>query len=458
MRLGDYLRLGAAGVLAHKKRAILVVAISGLLFSVVIAMFTLLDGFQSAVYAEEYKATNGKILYKVAFDEEYCEVTGCQAGENERGEMLALVWSYGGEVMEDVRAYETSEGLMYAVKPEVVAGVINKEYEVPEGAVPAVVSADVVGGWLQMTDGMMSSMRAKVKVAEEVREKAIGVVITPKNRYAGPEDELESEEGKTKFFVEGLLPGPVGNTSLALGGLTGTNPLDVIFDSVHLGWGSSLILQEGNLDELLGEPVEMENEVWVSFSNRDKAYEFATDKVNDCDEADRFFGSCAKGYKYRVQSAWGNFREMEGNLRIQWLIFSIVGLVIGVIAAIIMLTTFARIIGQDKKVIALYQATGATAGQVRKTYLVYLLMLSVMAAVFALVVGIGLALVMNLINLTAISEVFMMGFGAARKTIWVIGWNWRMLVVMLAIILVAPVSIVLAWRKFGAGKVARGLR
>lgn len=453
MRAEDYLRLGMAGVLAHKKRAVLVMVISGLLFSVVLAMFMLLGGFQNAVYTEEYKATGGKIIYKIAFDEEYCEALGCET-EGEKSEILALVQKYGGEVIEGVRAYNTSEGLMYAVRPELVAGVIDKKYDAPDGTVPAVVSADIAGGWLQMTGGMVSSLKRKVKTVETVREKAIGQVVVPKNRYANPEDEPESEEGKTKFFVEGLLPGPIGNTSLALGGLTGPNPLDVVFDSVHLGWGTSLILEGEDLTELLGEPVDISDEVWVSFADYNKAYELATDKMMECEAVDRYFGGCAKDYKYRVESMIGDFREMEGNLRVMWAIFSVVGLIIGMIAVIIMLTTFARIVGQDEKVIALYQAAGATTGQVRKIYLVYLLILSMATAVFALVVGLVMTLVMNLVNMTAISEAFMLGFGMARRQIWVIGWNWRMLVVMVTIVLMAPVSVGLAWRKFGM----RGLR
>lgn len=60
MRVLDCLRLGVAGVKAHKKRALTVVVIVGLLFSVLMAGAFFLQGLENAALGKMLAPTGGR--------------------------------------------------------------------------------------------------------------------------------------------------------------------------------------------------------------------------------------------------------------------------------------------------------------------------------------------------------------------------------------------------------------
>ena len=98
MRITDYLRLGFAGVKAHKKRAFTVVIIVGLLFSVVTAGVSVLQGLESATLAEMLAPTDGKVLVISSVDMKICG-EDCDIAA-EVAEVKKNVERYGGKIIE----------------------------------------------------------------------------------------------------------------------------------------------------------------------------------------------------------------------------------------------------------------------------------------------------------------------------------------------------------------------
>ena len=96
MRTLDYLRLGAAGMKAHKKRALVVVMIVGLLFGVVAAGAFFLQGLEQVALAEMLAPTEGKVLVMSSVDARACG-EDCEAAEVEK--MKEKIGEYGGEVV-----------------------------------------------------------------------------------------------------------------------------------------------------------------------------------------------------------------------------------------------------------------------------------------------------------------------------------------------------------------------
>ena len=146
------------------------------------------------------------------------------------------------------------------------------------------------------------------------------------------------------------------------------------------------------------------------------------------------------------------------NLQNVWLVFMVVVAVLTVIALIIAVSTYGRLIGKDMKIISLYHALGATKGQIWVVYAVYLLMLSMMAVGFAIVVGLALAAVLSLVNMTNLVQVFALGFGLETEGVWLVGWNNLLLYVVGAIMAAAILVVILSDGQFADKKLARRIK
>ena len=85
-------------------------------------------------------------------------------------------------------------------------------------------------------------------------------------------------------------------------------------------------------------------------------------------------------------------------------------------------------------------------------------MLSVMAVAFALVVGIALALGLSLVNMSALSQAFTLGFGVAGKNVWLVGWNNLVLYAAGLMALAAFLAVVLGNGNFRVRELARKLK
>lgn len=112
MRTLDYLRLGAAGMKAHKKRALVIVVIVGLLFEVVAAGAFFLQGLEKVALAEMLTPTEGKVLVMSSVDTRACGEDCEVAAEVEK--IKEKIGEHGGEVV-PVAVQQTAEGMFYVV-------------------------------------------------------------------------------------------------------------------------------------------------------------------------------------------------------------------------------------------------------------------------------------------------------------------------------------------------------
>lgn len=146
------------------------------------------------------------------------------------------------------------------------------------------------------------------------------------------------------------------------------------------------------------------------------------------------------------------------NFRGVWRAYGIVSAILLVVAVVIELSTYIRLIGQDTKTIALYYAMGATHGQIRRIYVIYLLTLSLLAVMMAVGVGMILAVVVSLVNAEGLAQAFMLEFGVEVERVWLVGWNVRIWKMAVVVLLVAPVAVLVSWRQFGGKKLAQKIK
>lgn len=448
MRFSDYLRLGCAGVKVHKKRALTVAAIVGLLFGIIMAGAFMLQGLEDAALGEMLKPTGGKVLVMSAVDMTVCGES-CDV-ELEVGKIREKVGEYGGEVV-SASIERTADGVFYGLKGvfesgEDAAGSDDTVLMVDDAAavlddaigvmVPLAVAADLAG--IEMP-GHSVTVTAKWRAVENVREETLGKVV-------------ESRSGE-KYYIAGILPGGVYASDLSFRNLgQDANALDLILGQIQTGASQSFVFSAG----AEGAETETAGLVFAQFPGMKAAYDYYRDEVNYCAEFDRMFGRCDKSYRYQVRSAISDPLATYEALKNVWLVFTVTAAVLMVIALIIALSTYVRLIAKDMKIIALYHAMGATGRQIRMVYVVHLLMLSMLAVVFAAMVGLVLAGALSLVNMTAFEQLFALGFGAAEGKVWLIGWNGMIWVLVGALMVVAIVAVMLG--SFRAGELARKMK
>lgn len=450
MRTLDYLRLGAAGMKAHKKRALVVVMIVGLLFGVVAAGAFFLQGLEQVALAEMLAPTEGKVLVMSSVDTRACGEDCEVAAEVEK--MKEKIGEYGGEVV-PAAVRQTAEGMFYVVDEgvfgEVFSGVKADSAESEGGeamtvVVPLEVAAELAG--IEMPESGASVAERMVAIYK-VREAALGRTV-------------ESETG-ARYEVAGILPGGVYATDLSLvyAGQSG-NPLNMLFGQVKTGMsqsfgvgaGDGLAEAEATSGELAGEvDAEAMGMVLAVFEDIGAAEGYYRDEVNYCAEVDRMMGRCSEEYRYQVAAAVADPLGTYDNLQQVWSVFKIAAAVLAAIAVLIALSTYVRLLGGDVKIIALYRAMGATGWQIRLVYLTYLVMLSMLAVGFAVILGLGLAAVLSLVNMAALKEVFAMGFGVVTEEIWLVGWSEVIWWLVGALLVAAVLAVVLGNGNF-AGK------
>ena len=355
MRITDYLRLGFAGVKAHKKRAFTVVVIVGLLFSVITAGAFILQGLENVVLGTMLAPTDGKVLVVSSVDTkicgEDCDIT------TEVGKIKKNIERYGGEIIE-AEVSQTADGMFYKIDEKVFSSETNNATDVTQVIVPLGMAANLAGIKMPERDAEVAE---QLNAIREVREKTLG--------------KMAKNEAGEKYYIAEILPSGVYASNLSFMNIgQGGNPLDLILGQIRTGVSQNFItksaktepkVDESNTEQSSGfivmEDVDAEamGIVFARFENVEAAYQYYRDKANYCSETDRIFSMCGKDYKYQVVSAVSDPIMTYENLQNVWLVFMVVVAVLTVIALIIAVSTYGRLIGKDMKIIALYHVLGA---------------------------------------------------------------------------------------------------
>lgn len=454
MRLTDYFRLGFAGVKAHKKRAFTVVIIVGLLFSVITAGAFILQGLENIALETMLAPTNGKVLVMSSVDTKICG-DNCDIAA-EVVEIKKNIERYDGKIIPTTIS-QTADGMFYKAEEKVFSSEANNTTDVTQVIVPLGTAANLASIEMQERDAEVAD---KLATTQEVREKTLGKVV-------------ENEAGE-KYYIAEILPSGVYANNLSFMNIgQGGNPLDLILGQIRTGVSQNFITKSAKTEPEEDESdmgqssgfIAMEDTdaeeigvVFARFENIEAAYKYYQDKANYCSETDRIFNMCGKDCKYQVVSAVSDPIMTYENLQNVWLVFRIVAAVLTVIALIITISTYGRLIGKDMKIIALYHALGANGKQIRLIYLTYLLMLSIMAVGFAMVVGLALAAVLSLVNMTNLTQVFALGFGIETESVWLVGWNNLVLELAGIMIFAAVIAIVLGNGNFSSKELAKKMK
>ncbi len=437
MRIRDYLRLGLANISYNRRRCVLVTVITGAMFAVIFAGFELIQGLENITRAETTRFTDGQVVL---------QLTVMDRNSDSEEKLAALVAAHGGYT-ESVERYRF-DGMagLYLFPERLKASLADKilAYDAEEG-IPILLSVSEAGKWQKLVVGRNQTISQKLDMIAKIHQQSLGKPI--ENNSFGTRPDIE----KTQFFVAGLLPSTMWNMSLSLDNVGDQgNPLNILLGAVSTG-GSSTFLLERPAD-VASEPED--GALWAVFPNSQIAYDFVMDR-QICSNLNK---TCLSKYRYEAENAISNPLEIEVDFAGIWRIYNIVWLILAIIALIIMMSTYSRLINQEVKNIALYRALGATRTEAYIIYAVYLAMLSLIAMVVALIVGTLMAFGVSWIYHEALVADFIIGFGTEPASVWLVGWNNTVFAIMALGIIAALVSVVMNIFQFSAARTAQRLK
>ena len=112
-----------------------------------------------------------------------------------------------------------------------------------------------------------------------------------------------------------------------------------------------------------------------------------------------------------------------------WNTYMIISGVLLAVSLVIIVMTLSRLLGQEAKNQKIYQTRGATLGDLRRIYGGYTLILGILVCLMAVMLGVALVIILSMVYAAPLAQVFELAYGA-QMDVWLIGWNWRILLII----------------------------
>ena len=426
MRFYDCLRLAAATITRQKGRTIKTLIICGLLPAIISGASFLTYGVFQVSNRAMSAATAGRIIVTAEPDAHY----GADASQ---AELTTLIQHYGGSLIEDVVLASTTDGV-YPILPAALFSpdIQTLADQAPADSIPIVLPVNTAITWLQAaetsTDPATTNLPLLNSTADaSLAHSALGQTIT-------------SPSGQT-YFLAGLIASSVG-----INNITFADPIMSYYaqELITPRTATPVLLRTAGSAANL--PTEASTTLWAYFTSVTDAYRFFADPAVNCDQFDRQEQICPDTFRYAATAPLGfelSFRWSYQNL------FSFnagLALVLGVFALIIAFITQLRLLGHNPRSIALYYSLGASTRQVRLIHLTHLILLDLLAGACAILIGFLLALILNLINLGNLTELYTTLYGLPTSIVFLLGWSWSQLLLLIFLLPTAPLCILCARR------------
>ncbi len=449
MSILDYLRLGTANILGHKKRCLTIIIIISAIISILTAGSLVIQGTENQVFTKNNRLTRGKVLLQTTADISSCPENNQNCNlESKIHNIEAIITQSGGEII-DVPSYHDQFNNYFALPPSILSdSTAAKLDHLPADTLPLLISPYNAASWLQIPLPLSEqSPTQKVAIVEKIRSASLHRTITN-----------QQVTNSREFFVLDLSPSGISASSLNLSAVRQDgNPFNIILSNIPTGYSQTFLVDSSTVRQQLGEPLTTTS-VWALFPDSESAYDYSENPAFHCDEFVKYQNRCSNQFLGEVSPVFGNPLSAVAAFRGIHTIYNIICIVLMIIAIIIILSTFSRLIAGDTKTISLYYATGASKRQVILIYSTYLLCISFLASLCALIIGTVLALILNFCNTTALSQIFTLAFGIAPQTIILIGWDSAILYLIATIFVTSILTLILNFHQFSPKKLAQKLK
>lgn len=438
MKLKDVLHISTKNIRIYLKRNLLIMAVIGIIFGLVLTINLWFQGMENSYLELTSKATDDKVII---------EATNSMAGmvvdegqpQATRQEMIADIEAYGGKVLGEAEKFGAFGSIV--LPEDIVKNAIEVDLsKVPIDAAPVLVST-FLGEQLLGKNFPAKSTSAikKQKDYEEFRDSLIGRTFT--------------DTQGAKYYVVGLSSGNfhVGNLSLKQLERTNNNLVNPILELITTPNGQPIIIDNGKSkqwqrgEEIISDiviPMDDSDTVIAVFDSSAEAYEHFRQGKG------KFMNIDFPNRTYLVNTVAGVSPETQYIINMIRMSINIISVVLGIVAAVVVIFTSIRLVDQDKQNIALYYSLGATTGQVRMIYLCYFLGLMIGAAVLAFGLASAIVLTFSFLNQELLGIQAALGFNlpAISEEIWY-KFNSSIFAIVAAILAMAPICTIINNRR-----------
>ncbi len=456
LKFSDAVRLSWSNIAQHRKRSFLIVITISVLFMLIVGLDLMFQGIENTVLNASTLASDGKIYVETGFSPAFegvsfegyvpsnaMEIVN-QRIERYDGQNVGKVVEYTFETIEVKDS--TSYGQVKIFTPDkyqvtsdsAIHDFINMSLaDVPEGKIPVVLMKDAVLSEQEQTDFY--------PVGEFPMSNSIDLV----------------------------LPGGFNVLNWALGSATGRTDAEFFHKFLIVDDNSGLVTDfiKERTEEMRAQRIEL-----LGAAEDEKVrvgvVEYALAIFADAkDAAEYYLRTATEGREYgyvcdyshdyycKTVDLFGNTVSVAASFAYVEYTLSVIGIVLLVIATCIASITLKHVIDEDVQTIALYRSMGASRFDVLLIYFCYFVELCLMSILACIVISLLFAGVLALIYGGELGTTLMRAYGLATvPSVSFIGFNSKVIIVLLMIILVAPLSLLLTLRRFSAKHIAKKLK
>ena len=433
MYFTDVLKLSFRKFIRQFRRSYKLVVAMSILFCLIFTINLFFTGLRNSHIKFSQAKVGDQVIISANNPNSYTDLKKLE--EVAKNEMVQDIEKFGGKILKNIRTV-TRNNIPVLPKSSVQNLIEVNPSNAPKDAIPILTTTFFGELLLGQYDNKINKLTAVEYLSkyQDYREKVLGKTF-------------ETDNG-AKFFVVGLLPGSYHLTNYSFYVLernVDTTLLNELLDDIPLQGFEPIAVDNGNQDFWqTGQNVEYEM-VYAVFNNQKDVYRYL-------EQGKAMFRTIIPDDRsYDANVILGLSPEITYIFNFFQIIIRIVSLILFIVAMIVILSTNTRLIAQDEEEIALYRSLGATKSQLKIFYGIYFFILIISALIFAYFVASFILILFHLIRgqLINIQAALAFSLKDVPQVFWY-GVSSDILVIIIATLLLAPLSTLLNSRKFSS--------
>lgn len=437
MYFTDVLKLSFRKFIRQFRRSYKLVVAMSILFCLIFTINLFFTGLRNSYIKFSQSKVGDQVIISATSPNSYTDLKKLE--EVAKNEMVQDIEKFGGKILKNIRTV-TRNNIPVLPKSSVQNLIEVDPSNAPKDAIPILTTTFFGELLLGQYDNKINKLTAVEYLSkyQDYREKVLGKTF-------------ENKDG-AKFFVVGLLPGGyhISNYSFyTLERNTYTTLLNELLDDIPLQDFEPIAVDNDSQDSWqTGQNVKQNVKyemVYAVFDNQKDARHYleqgkASFRMVTLDDR-----------SYNANVILGLSPEITFIFNFFQIIIRIISFILFIVATVVILSTNTRLIAQDEEEIVLYRSLGATKSQLKIFYGIYFFILIISALIFAYFVASFILIFFHLFRgqLINIQAALAFSLKDVPQVFWY-GVSSDILVIIVAALLLAPLSTLLNSRKFSS--------
>lgn len=451
LRLRDALRLAFVNLAGNRRRTSLIIMTVVVLFAPMLSLAFLAQGIHNSILDTSALQTGGAVYIQTGFlaDIYYGaeERVITPAPENADEILRERIAAHHGEIVGAITAARRSLGWNYDLINASAIEAFRGDTAPPTNLTGTATTTGIAPIADATTNTLASPLPAIANSNLHLSDPALSVLAT----YPGTKTlfSLQGTSAALGFFTD-AISGTPSQTFLIDDGSPG---IQSYRDQALADWRARC--QQTYQSTCDYRPSLPELYV-VRFANPRDAAAYQTTAGFD---SLRYGYDTDADYQYLIADLFNNTLSVAGaTTSAQFIIYVVMGAFL-ILALILIVTTLSHAADEDAATIALYRSLGASTRAVHLIYFLYLLLLCLLAALISFMVALLFASLIALIVAAPFAASLQTFYQlSAPPTISCLGWDGFALLLLAAILLIAPLALLLTFHQFSTKHLSRKLK